>query len=297
MDRTRTSVLQEVRLHSDVSDEKAVAKSLALAFMAERLANEAARAVGGHQIVAGERIGAVRCTDLQRDRVAVLDDAGNLVLPTDFEIRQFAGALEQIALDVILLEVDEGRAMVALFRQKVEAVDLVFVKKDAALVPADAFRIIGSPQPRRSKISRVRFAKQMARDPVERRSSSSRRRTSIPFWARSIAVASPMGPAPTTTTRRCVGAPEIQFRDPRIGERQGLIVDLLGRRHGPFLQSNSFLARSSLISASMIPCKPYLIMTKRIVTDKSLAAKRCPSPQPSPAAICCRICSVTRPDA
>ncbi|KAF7963215.1 hypothetical protein AWV80_12455 [Cupriavidus sp. UYMU48A] len=56
------------------------------------------------------------------------------------------------------------------------------------------------PHPRRSKISSVRLAKQMARDPVDSVQSSSTSTTRTPRWARSMAVARPMGPAPTTTT-------------------------------------------------------------------------------------------------
>ena len=57
-----------------------------------------------------------------------------------------------------------------------------------------------SPQPRRSRISSVRFDQQIARLPIDTTSLSSSSSTSISCSARSIAAASPTGPAPTTTT-------------------------------------------------------------------------------------------------
>ena len=58
----------------------------------------------------------------------------------------------------------------------------------------------GAPQPSRSAISSVRFAKQIARLPKLTLSFSSSTSASTPCWARSMAAARPTGPAPTMTT-------------------------------------------------------------------------------------------------
>ena len=57
-----------------------------------------------------------------------------------------------------------------------------------------------SPTPRRSRISKVRLEKQMAREPSPIRSASSSTTTGTPRSVRSMAAVSPTGPAPTTAT-------------------------------------------------------------------------------------------------
>jgi hypothetical protein len=60
------------------------------------------------------------------------------VVPAQVDQRQRRGALDQVALDVVLLQVDEGRALVAGLGQQVEAVDLLVVEEHLAHVPRHA---------------------------------------------------------------------------------------------------------------------------------------------------------------
>ena len=77
----------------------------------------AARAVAGDDVVALQPVVALRRLDAsaRRDppRGSTRDD---LVLPAQIDSWQRGGALDQIALDVVLLQVDERRAMVARLR-------------------------------------------------------------------------------------------------------------------------------------------------------------------------------------
>ncbi len=62
------------------------------------------------------------------------------------------------------------------------------------------FSTMRSPTPSRSNISSVRFDQQIARLPTETTSLSSSTTEAMPRCAKSIAAASPTGPAPTMTT-------------------------------------------------------------------------------------------------
>ncbi len=83
-------------------------------------------------------------------------------------------ALDQIMLEIILLEIDEGRALVAALGQQVEArTPGARRNRPCRASTATPFSTIGSPQPSRSRISSGRLAKQIAREPEPTRSLSS----------------------------------------------------------------------------------------------------------------------------
>ncbi len=135
---------REIGFHLHVGDQEAVLEGAALAVQPEQAAQRAAGAVGRHDVAAVERIGAVRCFHRQRHgRVRragmALRDADDLVLPADLQVGQLARAVQQEAFGVVLLQVDEGRPLVAAFRQQVEAVDLLVAQEYLADVPAHAF--------------------------------------------------------------------------------------------------------------------------------------------------------------
>ncbi len=239
---------RKVRLHAHVGDQKTVAKRLTLALVAQRLANEAARSIRGDEIIADERVDSVRSLDLKQDLLAVLVDADHLALPAKFEVRQRAGALEEIAFDVILLEIDERGATVSLLRQKVEAVDFVLAKENPAPAPADALGDHWLPAAKTVEDLQCAFGEAdgagacgeavvvvekqdvgSALREVNRRGETDRARSDDHDR-----------PAPA------LGA--AQFRRAGIGEGQGLIVDLGVRGHvlsslgAPTVESRAFLA-------------------------------------------------------
>ena len=71
--------------------------------------------------------------------IVALVEADDLVAPAQIDLRQFAGAIDEKGFGVILLQIDEGRHLVAVFRQQVEAVEHVIVQEDLADFPHDAF--------------------------------------------------------------------------------------------------------------------------------------------------------------
>ena len=70
--------------------------------------------------------------------VVALFERGHLVAPAQIDSREFADAIDQIGLGIELLQVDEGRPLVALLRQQVELVELLLAVKDLADAPHHA---------------------------------------------------------------------------------------------------------------------------------------------------------------
>uniref|UniRef100_A0A0N4Z6B8 Phenol hydroxylase n=1 Tax=Parastrongyloides trichosuri TaxID=131310 RepID=A0A0N4Z6B8_PARTI len=129
---------REVGLHLDVGDEEAVAEDAAVAFLADQLAHRRTGAVAGDQPVRVQRIRAVGRLHAQRHAVVRLRHGDDLVLPAQIDIGFLARLLVQIAFGVVLLQVDEGRAAMAGFRQQVEAPHFLFAEEDLAHVPRHA---------------------------------------------------------------------------------------------------------------------------------------------------------------
>jgi len=102
-------------------------------------ADRAARAIGHHQPVGLDVKRAVGRFHRQRGVVVVAGDGRDLVLPADVGT-EFERAGDQHFLDVVLLQVDHARALVARIGHQVELVDLVLFEEGAADVPAHAQR-------------------------------------------------------------------------------------------------------------------------------------------------------------
>jgi len=96
------------------------------------------RAVGRDHVLRAQRVDAFGRLDRQHRMLGRLLDAGHLVLPADLEVRQLERALGQIPFDVVLLQIDERRARMPLFRQQVERVQLLVLQEHLADVPAHA---------------------------------------------------------------------------------------------------------------------------------------------------------------
>jgi hypothetical protein len=124
--------------HAHVDDEEAVVEGLADELEPECRSHGRARAVAGDEPVAGHAIGAVGGLDGDLGAVGVRRHGAHLVAPAHVDVGKLAGALDQPGLDVILLQIDEGRALVARLGQEVELGDEVGVEEDLADLPHHA---------------------------------------------------------------------------------------------------------------------------------------------------------------
>jgi hypothetical protein len=106
------------------------------------------------------------------------------VAPAQVDVGKLAGALDQPGLDVILLQVDEGRALVAGLGQQVELGRRGVSRKILPTFHTTPLATMRSPTPSRSATSSARLEKQMAREPSAIRSESSSTTTGMPRWAR-----------------------------------------------------------------------------------------------------------------
>ena len=129
---------RQVGIHADVGNQEAVAEHPAVRLQAQQLAQAGARAVAGRHVAGRERVGAVGRLDGQQRLAGLLRDADHLVIPAQVDQRQRGGTLGQVALDVVLLQVDEGRPLVAAFGQQVELVDLLVAEEHAPDLPRHA---------------------------------------------------------------------------------------------------------------------------------------------------------------
>ena len=144
---------------------------------------------------------------VEHHAVAVRLDAGDPVLPAHLEFAQRPRAVEQVALDVVLLQVDEGRALVA--RPRAAG------RSGRAARRAGTRGRCSSQRPSRSCARRSRGGRRSPACAWQSRSRASRSRAgrrrraappAMPRCARSIAGASPTGPAPATSTGCRTGA-------------------------------------------------------------------------------------------
>ena len=126
-----------VGLHDHVGDQKPVLEHTAFDVQAQVAANRAACAVGHHQPIGFDVERAVGRFHGEGGVVVMTRDGGDLVLPTNVGA-EFERARDQHFLDVVLLQVDHARALVAGVGHQVELVNLVFFQKSAADVPAHA---------------------------------------------------------------------------------------------------------------------------------------------------------------
>ncbi len=126
------------RFHPNVGDEKAVVKHLALEIDSLHRADRALRAVGSDQPIADEAIRALRRVDAERHAVRICNDARDLVQPAHLGRRKRAEPVHHRFFEMILLQVDEGRAAMALLGQQVELIDEVTLVEHLPDIPAHA---------------------------------------------------------------------------------------------------------------------------------------------------------------
>ncbi len=90
-----------------------------------QIANSRTRAVGRDHPSGIERVRTVRRVDGQRCAIVALLDTGDAIAPAQIDIRQFQRTIDQRLLQIILLKIDEGRHLVAVFRQQIEGIERV----------------------------------------------------------------------------------------------------------------------------------------------------------------------------
>ena len=130
---------RKLGLHLHVSDKKAVAEDLPLPFQAHQVAQRAAGAVGRDHVVGFDAVAAMRRIDLDRGTVLAGFDADRLVLPAH-PVAERREPVDQRLLEVVLLQVDERRPLVARLRLQVELVRQLVVEEHLADFPADSVR-------------------------------------------------------------------------------------------------------------------------------------------------------------
>jgi hypothetical protein len=132
---------RRVGAEAHIGDAPAVVAAARIERHLEPLAQRAVRAGGVDHVLGLDAVAAGRCFHRERGAVGALLEGGQAVLPAQLDHAQFLDALDQEALDVELLDIDEGRLAgeveVALLAQ-VEAVDLVVAGEGAAHAPLHA---------------------------------------------------------------------------------------------------------------------------------------------------------------
>ena len=87
---------------------------------------------------ASDVVGALGRLDRERGAVVAAFNSDHLVAPADVEIGQLRRALHERMLEIILLEIDEGRHLVPVLGQKIEGVKQLVTLKDFAELPGHA---------------------------------------------------------------------------------------------------------------------------------------------------------------
>ena len=129
---------RECRRHLDVGDQELVLEHLAGKFRTNHPPQGRARAVAGNDVSRVQLIGSLGGIDGQHHAIVALFECGHLVAPAQGNRRKLRDTVDQIGLGIELLEVDEGRPLVALLGQKVELIKLLVAMKDLADAPHHA---------------------------------------------------------------------------------------------------------------------------------------------------------------
>src|SRR5690606_885218 len=131
---------REIRLHLHISKQKPLLEDATLEVQPEHSAYRRASAVAGDKPRGLQFVSSVRRLDADARMISAQLYPGYLVFPSQIDqVGKIGGALDQILLDVILLQVDEGRHFVARLGQQVEAPDFAVAVEKPADLPGHAF--------------------------------------------------------------------------------------------------------------------------------------------------------------
>ena len=129
---------RKLRRHLDVGDQELVLEHLAGEFRAHHLPQRGARAVAGDDVFRVQPVRPVGRLDRQRHVVVARLERRPPCCASAGRSAELCDAVDQIGLDIELLQVDEGRPLVALLGQQVELVELRVAVKDLADAPDHA---------------------------------------------------------------------------------------------------------------------------------------------------------------
>ena len=124
-----------IELHLHVGDQEAVFECPTLCLLPHELPQHRTRSVAGCDVIGRDAVIAIGRFDRQHCMVAGLRDAFDLAAPANVDERQRSRALCQEAFDVVLLQVDEGRPLMAGLRLQIELVHLFILEEHAPEFP------------------------------------------------------------------------------------------------------------------------------------------------------------------
>ena len=129
----------EIGLQLHIGDQEAFLEHPAGEIQAQRRPHRRAHAVAGDQIVRLDRIIAIRRLHRGPHTVGGLRQRGEGVLEAQVDqVRKVPRALDQIFLDIVLLQVDEGGKAMPLLRLHVEGIDLGVAVEQPPHLPGHA---------------------------------------------------------------------------------------------------------------------------------------------------------------
>jgi len=126
-----------------VGDQEAVLEHLAGEAQAQQRAGGAAGAVAGHDPVGPQVEQAVGRADIERDALPMLFQADQFMPAAQLDQRLQLHGLHEAGLDLVLLQVDHGRHLVARLGQQVEGIGLALAVEHTAALPAHTFACDG----------------------------------------------------------------------------------------------------------------------------------------------------------
>ena len=129
---------RELRAHPDIGNQELVFEHLALERQSHQATAGRARAIAAHQPVAAQAIRTSGCLDRNKNAIVVAVETYHLVAPAQIDLWTLRHAFDQEFLDVVLLQIDEGRHLVPALWEQVELVDLRRALEHLALLPDHA---------------------------------------------------------------------------------------------------------------------------------------------------------------
>ena len=128
----------EVGVHLHIGNQKAVAEDAAMAFLTQQAAQGRARSVAGQHPLGVDPVLAFGRLHCHQNTIGARHQRRDLAVPAQIDQRQLQRALDQIGLGVVLLQVDEGRAFMAVLGQQVKLVQRLVLGKYLAQIPGHA---------------------------------------------------------------------------------------------------------------------------------------------------------------
>ena len=123
------------RFHFYIRDQKAILKDTTLALQIQHAPHRTARAIRGDHIVSTQCVIALGRRDSNVGLGIAILQLRDFTFPADIEIRVLTCAFVQIPFEVILLQIDECRSVMPLFRQQIELVYGFIPEKHLAHIP------------------------------------------------------------------------------------------------------------------------------------------------------------------